>query len=124
MEKELRDTNTAVTSAGVPKPTLFRPPYGDTNAEVEGVAASLRMTQILSTVGTEDWKNPPPEELCEQVVRDAEPGAIIALHDAWTANTDVALDCIITRLVLKVYGFGLVYTSSNIKYQNGNLLDN
>ena len=123
VEKELRDTNTAVTSAGVPKPTLFRPPYGDTNAEVEGVAASLRMTQILSTVGTEDWKNPPPEELCEQVVRDAEPGAIIALHDAWTANTDDALDCIITRLEAKGYGFGLVYPSRTYDSQNGNYLE-
>jgi peptidoglycan/xylan/chitin deacetylase (PgdA/CDA1 family) len=125
VEKELRDTNAAVTSAGVPKPTLFRPPYGygSTNAEVEGVATSLGMTQILGAVPTEDWKDLPPEEVCEQVVRDVEPGAIITLHDAWTTNTDATLECIITRLKAEGYSFGLIYPSSTYSSLNDSYVE-
>jgi peptidoglycan-N-acetylglucosamine deacetylase len=120
VEKELRDTNTAITSAGVPQPNLFRPPYGATNAQVESTAASLGMTQTLwePSQSIEDWTNPPPAEICDRAVRDAKPGAILGLHDAWTTNTDDALECIITRLKAEGYSFGQIYPSSTYNSLN------
>jgi peptidoglycan/xylan/chitin deacetylase (PgdA/CDA1 family) len=121
VEKELRDTNTAITSVGVPQPNLFRPPSGSTDAQVKSIAATLGMTQTLwaKTQRTADWKKPmgPPEELCGGMVRDAKPGAIIVLHD-WTTSGVDALECIITRLMAKGYSFGLIYPSA--KYNSLN----
>jgi len=126
VRQELQDTNTAITSAGVPQPKLFRPPYADTNATVEGVATSLGMTQTLWDFSEQiaDHENPPPEELCDRAVRDAKPGAIMLLHDGDLANnTDDAIDCIITRLEAQGYGFGLIYPSSNYNSLNSSYVE-
>src|SRR5215210_8020123 len=39
--RELRVTNQAITEAGVPRPHIFRPPYGMTNDRIRSVGASL-----------------------------------------------------------------------------------
>jgi len=125
VEKELRDTNTVITSAGVPQPKLFRPPYGYTNAQVASIGGSLGMTQTLwdQSQSIEDWRNPPPAEICDRTLRDTKPGAIVVLHDGGTTNTDDALECIITRLKEQGYGFGLVYPSSTYNSLNSSYVE-
>ncbi len=121
VREELENTNTAITAAGAPQPNLFRPPYADTNAMVENIATSLGMTQTLWNFNEQigDHENPPPEEICDRAVRDAQPGAIMLLHDGGLANnTDDALDCIITRLKAQGYSFGLIYPSSTYNSLN------
>lgn len=126
VEKELRDTNTAITAAGVPQPNLFRPPYGDTNATIEGIATSLGMTQVIwnPATDTNDWANPSASTICDRVLNGVSPGSIILLHDGGgTTNTDEALPCIITRLKEQGYTFGLIYPSSNYDSLNSSYVE-
>jgi peptidoglycan/xylan/chitin deacetylase (PgdA/CDA1 family) len=114
LTKELQDTNTAIVAAGAPQPNLFRPPYGYTDRTVVSVAASLGLTQVLWDVTTNDWENPPPEEICSRAINNAYDGGIMLLHDGGEAtNSDDALDCIITGLRAQGYGFGLIYPTAN-----------
>ena len=112
VNQELADTNAAIVAAGVPKPDLFRPPYGYTNATVKSIGASLGLTETLWTYDPKDWENPPASTICDRVVNNVKPNGIVALHDKGTANTDDALPCIIDGLRARGYTFGQVYPSS------------
>jgi peptidoglycan/xylan/chitin deacetylase (PgdA/CDA1 family) len=122
VRQELQDTNAAIRAAGAPRPNLFRPPYGNTNAAVEGVATSLRMTQTLWAVDGYRYEKldppAPPAELCNRVVSGVSPGAVVVLHDGGTVYTDDALDCIITRLKEQGYDFGKIYPSEQYNSLN------
>ena len=114
VRKQLQDTNTAITAAGAPEPKLFRPPWGATDAEVEGVANSLGLTQTLwdesASVDEGQGENlATPAAVCDQTVARAEPGAILLLHDGFTPSTAKALPCIIRRLKARGYEFGLIH---------------
>lgn len=112
--KELQDTNAAITATGAPQPNLFRPPGGATNTRVKSLGASIGLTQALWNVTTNDWENPPPEEVCNRAVNNADDGGIMLLHDGGeAANSDEALECIITRLRAQGYAFGLIYPTAN-----------
>ena len=105
--QELRATNQAITEAGVPRPHLFRPPYGKTDDRVSRVGASLGLRQIRWTdKASEDWEDPPPSVICKRVVSRVRPGSVVLLHDGSGANTDDALPCIIKELRARGYGFG------------------
>jgi peptidoglycan/xylan/chitin deacetylase (PgdA/CDA1 family) len=43
---ELRRTTAAMTGAGAPTPVLCRPPYGETDARIDGLAREQGMTQV------------------------------------------------------------------------------
>lgn len=83
-ERAIRDqlarTSAAIAATIGREPDLFRPPFGDTDATVERVAAELGMRQILWDVDTEDWQEPGTDAvLCQ--LRAAAPGAVVLLHD-------------------------------------------
>jgi peptidoglycan-N-acetylglucosamine deacetylase len=122
VERQLRDTNEAITAAGAPKPKLFRPPWGATDADVERVADSLGMTQTLweESAIVDEWGEDlaTPASVCDQTVASAEPGAILLLHDGFTPSTADALPCILRRLKAQGYEFGLIYPSSTHKRLN------
>jgi peptidoglycan-N-acetylglucosamine deacetylase len=122
VERQLRDTNAAITAAGAPKPKLFRPPWGATDADVEHVADSLGMTQTLweESAIVDEWGEDlaTPASVCDQTVASAEPGAILLLHDGFTPSTADALPCILRRLKAQGYEFGLIYPSSTHKPLN------
>jgi peptidoglycan/xylan/chitin deacetylase (PgdA/CDA1 family) len=112
--QELQDTNAAITATGAPQPNLFRPPGGDTNTRVKNLGASVGLTQTLWNVTTNDWENPPPAEVCNRAVNNADDGGILLLHDGGEANnSDEALECIITTLRSQGYAFGLIYPTGN-----------
>jgi len=104
--RELRATNQAITEAGVPRPHLFRPPYGSSSRRVKSVGASLGLTQILWTgPASRDWEDPPAAVVCKRAVSSVRPGSIVLLHDGSGANTANALPCIIKELRTKGYRF-------------------
>ena len=114
VRQQLTDTDAAIVAAGAPKPVLFRPPYGDTNATVQSIGASLGLTQVLWTYDSGDWQNPSASTICDRVVNNAKPDSIVLLHDGWTTNTDDALPCIIDGLRTKGYTFGLLSPSGGV----------
>lgn len=77
-EAQIRATQLAIASAGVPMPRLLRPPYG---AIDDMVAGHTRLTIVRWNIDPEDWKSKDPAKIHQKIVQDAKPGGIILLHD-------------------------------------------
>ncbi len=104
---ELEKTAASLTALGLPKPTLYRPPYGDIDAYTDNLARSLGYRIVMPwalgantgtrIVDSKDWSGISPEQIASNVVNgftDANgfhPGinanSIIAMHDGETATT-------------------------------------
>jgi peptidoglycan/xylan/chitin deacetylase (PgdA/CDA1 family) len=73
--QELQKTSQAIVAAGLPRPTLYRPPYGDINAHADSVARGLgyRIVAPWGLPGTnimdsKDWSGVSTEEIVSNVV--------------------------------------------------------
>jgi uncharacterized repeat protein (TIGR01451 family) len=92
----------------------IRPPFGGSNPRVQALLDSMGYTYFLDRIGTDDWI---PErtaaEIRDAIVRQLEPGAIVALHDgpgdtpAGAASVE-ALGQIIDEARARGYCFGVV----------------
>ncbi len=110
-EKELVHQVAAV-SAMVRRQTghtveLFRPPFGDSSPEVLAEIGRQGMAEILWSQDSEDWTGLSRDEIVESVVEQAEPGAVVLLHDTM-APTLEAVPEIIERLREDGYAFATV----------------
>ncbi|HBC29772.1 MAG TPA: hypothetical protein DC024_00795 [Clostridiales bacterium] len=88
-------------------PYLFRPPYGEYTQAILNQLASLGYVTILWTVDSLDWQNPGSDAVVSRVVNNAEPGAIILLHQS-APDTLQGLQEMITQLRQQGYNFGTV----------------
>lgn len=80
------DHQVAAVSAMVRRQTghtveLFRPPFGDSSPEVLEEIGRQGMAEILWSQDSEDWTGLSSREIVENVVDEAEPGAVVLLHD-------------------------------------------
>jgi len=66
---------------GLPKPRLFRPPYGAMNDTTVKVLKRKKMLAVLWSVDTEDWRRPGARKIVEAALAGADNGAIILMHD-------------------------------------------
>jgi peptidoglycan/xylan/chitin deacetylase (PgdA/CDA1 family) len=85
---------------GLPRPELFRPPYGSYDDTTLAELKTLGLLMVLWTVDTEDYRRPGVQNIITAAVAGAEPGAIILLHDGGgdRSETLAALPHIIGRL--------------------------
>jgi peptidoglycan/xylan/chitin deacetylase (PgdA/CDA1 family) len=93
---ELVRTQLATVRVNRAWPTLFRPPYGATNAGIAATARSLGMAEVLWTVDSRDWAGVPADEIADRA-RALEPGGIILMHDG-IENTIAAVPRIVAEL--------------------------
>ncbi len=84
----------AITDSGVPAPTIFRPPYGAINQNVE---ADIPMSIAMWNVDPQDWKAKTQQEIIDKVKSGSAPGRVILLHDRNQMTAD-ALDQLIAEL--------------------------
>lgn len=80
-------------------PTLFRPPYGETNAELRAEAQQLGLLEVLWTVDSRDWAGASVDDIVAAVA-SLQPGGIILMHD-WPAPTIAAIPAIAQVLAEK-----------------------
>jgi peptidoglycan/xylan/chitin deacetylase (PgdA/CDA1 family) len=94
-------TQNIIASAGVPAPTLFRPPYGAVNPTVLG---NVPLTVMFWNEDPKDWAASSPQQVEQAVVASAKPGGVVDMHDIYqvTANS---LDPIIQKLKSEHYQF-------------------
>lgn len=78
---QLRTTSDIVQRETGLRPDIFRPPYGEHNANVNRVAAENGMRNILWDVDTRDWARPGSGAIVNSAVNDARNGSIILMHD-------------------------------------------
>ncbi len=95
---------------------VVRPPYGYLNASVRN---NISYPLVTWTVDTNDWKPRNAAELAAAVVKEAEEGSVILMHDQ-QASTAEAMDAIIPALVEK--GFRFVTVSELIAATGGECL--
>ncbi|HVP03471.1 MAG TPA: polysaccharide deacetylase family protein [Solirubrobacteraceae bacterium] len=87
---EIGNEAAALEQAGVPRPRLFRPPYGAFDDAVLASIRRQRMLTVLWTIDTSDYASGSPVALAKYVLDNARPGAIILLHDAGGNRTATA----------------------------------
>src|SRR4051795_1121493 len=80
-------------------PTLFRPPYGETNEQVRALEQRLRLLEVLWTVDSRDWAGASSDEIVAAAAT-LEAGGIILMHD-WPQNTIEAIPGIARVLAAK-----------------------
>ncbi len=88
------------------KITVFRPPYGGTNAYVAKDATEAGLKTEFWTVDPRDWSEPSTDELVNRVVGSAKDGAVVLLHSNHF-STVKALPIIIDKLKQQGYQFQL-----------------
>ena len=86
VEDDIRHAQDAIITAGVPAPTLFRPPYGLVDSMVRSHVPA--MSVVSWNIDPEDWKAKKPEQIVEHVLAHAKPGAIVDLHDIYHVTAD------------------------------------
>ena len=97
--KELGDTQNAIRNATGRAPTLFRPPYGATNATVQGEARKLGLTQVTWSVDTQDWNGASTDAIV-RAATGANAGGIVLMHASYQ-NTVNAVPRIVQGLAAK-----------------------
>lgn len=97
----------ALQSAGAPKPRLFRPPYGATNETTIKVAEEAGMLPVNWSIDSRDYAGLPAGQIAAKVIAEAQPGAIVLLHDGGGDRrpTLAALPTILKTLKKRGYRF-------------------
>ena len=111
-KSQIRDevcrTQRAVEAATGETPTLVRPPFGRYPPSAVPLLGGLGYDLVLWSVDAGDWKHDDPLTMATHVVRAAQPGAIILMHDR-EAITAEALPYILGGL--KRHGYRVVPVS-------------
>lgn len=97
------------------RPTLIRPPYGEYNQSVSGVAGA---PLILWSIDTRDWESRNAAAVIDSVMSGVKDGDIILMHDIYVSTAEAA-EAIIPALIEK--GYQLV-TVNELAYYKGKVL--
>ena len=101
IQQQIQLTQQAVTSAGVPAPTVFRPPYGAVDLRVE---RNIPLSILLWNEDPRDWQANTAAQVVAAVEASAKPGGIIDMHDIYHITAD-ALPKIVSDLSARGYHF-------------------
>ncbi len=104
METELEQTDQAIEDAGVARPFLVRPPYGDENSTLLSLLGQRGQVAVLWDVDTLDWKNRDVSKNIRSTVDNTRPGSIILMHDIHPESVQ-AVPAIIDQLEAEGYIF-------------------
>jgi endo-1,4-beta-xylanase len=96
MQSQLSRTQQAIQQTAGVTPTVFRPPYGETNATLKSVEQSLGLREVIWDVDSTDWNNASADTIRQAAARLTN-GQIILMHD-WPAATQQALPNILSDL--------------------------
>ncbi|NWO14100.1 polysaccharide deacetylase family protein [Virgibacillus sp.] len=101
IRREIEQTNEAIRNAAGKNPTLFRPPYGATNGNIEKIVG---LPSILWTVDTRDWESLDPVAILNEVKSHTTDGSILLMHDIHTSTVN-GLKSVLDYLVGEGYEF-------------------
>jgi len=105
LHHEVADTSSEITKATGKPVTLFRPPYGATNARLNrALEKEYGMKVILWSVDPLDWKRPGPQVVSQRILKETQPGSIILSHDIHPGTIE-AMPSTLDALLAKGYKF-------------------
>jgi peptidoglycan/xylan/chitin deacetylase (PgdA/CDA1 family) len=117
LRREIQDTTRAIVKAGVPRPTLWRPPFGFTNPRVEHLIIPLGYQTALWRIDSQDYDHVGQVDVViHNVLTHAHNGGVVLMHDGHTLpkhdDTSLrALPTIIPALRRRGYCFGTLAPS-------------
>jgi peptidoglycan-N-acetylglucosamine deacetylase len=116
---EIQRTNDLLYQVSGARTTLFRPPAGLLNNGLAGYAQSQQGTVIMWSNDSLDWRSPLPQTITSNVLKNAQTGGIVLLHDGGgdRSRTIAALPGIIRELKKQGYEFVTVPQLLEIKDQ-------
>jgi peptidoglycan/xylan/chitin deacetylase (PgdA/CDA1 family) len=104
-ESQLLEQADDLQRLGVPFPLLFRPPFGEYDADTLKLLRRENMLMVLWTVETADYERPGEGAIRQRVLEEVHPGAIVLLHDGGgdRSETVTALPKVISELRARNY---------------------
>jgi peptidoglycan/xylan/chitin deacetylase (PgdA/CDA1 family) len=78
---QIDGNSSLLRSNGVPASRLFRPPYRAFNDTTLRLLERRRMLMVLWSVDSEDYTRPGTAQIVKNVIKGAQPGAIVLMHD-------------------------------------------
>jgi peptidoglycan/xylan/chitin deacetylase (PgdA/CDA1 family) len=113
--EELASTQWVLTDITHRAPTLFRPPFGETDDQVRTDEQRLGLLEVLWTVDSRDWAGATRDEIVAAAAT-LQPGGIILMHD-WPPATIQAIPGIARVLAQRRLCPGRIsYTTEDIPY--------
>lgn len=109
--KEIEKTNEAIYNVIGTKPTIIRVPYGNINKKIRSIS---NMNHILWNVDTLDWKYKNSNRVYKEIIKHAEDGNIILLHDIFKTSVNGVLKAI-DELKKQGYEFVTIYEMVYLK---------
>lgn len=100
--EEIQKCNDKIEAITGETPTLFRAPYGDYNNDLVNSVKSLGMYCVQWDVDSLDWKDPSPNQLCDNILNKVCDGSIVLMHNG-AQNTPAALSSIIEGILDQGY---------------------
>ncbi|MEV4515303.1 polysaccharide deacetylase family protein [Dactylosporangium sp. NPDC049525] len=103
---ELTQTQEALQQATGTAPRLFRPPYGETDANLRAMESQLGLTEVLWSVDSQDWNG----ASTAQIVRAAsnlQAGGVLLMHDGYRTTID-AIPQIVANLTSRGLHPGMI----------------
>ncbi|MFD7920274.1 polysaccharide deacetylase family protein [Streptomyces sp. NPDC059740] len=98
--QQMVDTQNAVQRVTGQRPTLFRPPYGETNSQVKSDEARLGMAEVLWSVDSQDWNGASTAQIV-QANATLRAGGIVLMHDGGYSTTVAAVPQILDGLAAR-----------------------
>jgi peptidoglycan/xylan/chitin deacetylase (PgdA/CDA1 family) len=74
-------TRSAIIETTGERPSLFRPPYGNRDALVDGVTRRLGLVEVLWSIDSGDSQGKNWRGIGREVLKNVVPGSIILMHD-------------------------------------------
>jgi len=104
-EAQLLEQAADLQRLGAPFPRLFRPPFGEYDANTLQLLRREKMLMALWTVETADYERPGEEAILQHVLEEVRPGAVVLLHDGGgdRSETVTALPRVIEELRARGY---------------------
>ncbi|HXA59283.1 MAG TPA: polysaccharide deacetylase family protein [Streptosporangiaceae bacterium] len=104
VESEITRTQDAIEKVIGKLPLVFRPTYGATDKQLDAITKHDALAQILWSVDTIDWRDRNTALVKERVLKGAQPGYIILMHDI-RPTTVAAVPDILQTLSKQGYAF-------------------
>lgn len=92
VQEQIQLTQAEVMSAGLPAPTLLRPPYGAVDGKLQSTSP---LAIAMWNIDPLDWKFQNADEVKNSIVQQAKPGGVIDLHDIYPTTADAMEQAII-----------------------------
>jgi peptidoglycan/xylan/chitin deacetylase (PgdA/CDA1 family) len=104
IKSQLTKTSKLIKKYTGTAPTMYRPPYGESNKTVRKVGKNLGLAQVLWDIDPKDWKDRDADTVAKRVIKNAKPGSIILTHGLYS-STIKAYKKFIPELQAKGYVF-------------------